>query len=118
MKGQSGMGFPKPRPQFLDRRDRKATRTALDVKESTIVKDRSGGRCEVFVLDERRCGKRATEVHHLLGGIGVRGRGRSALAIHKQHICAPHHRLITGHVLRLVKVYILPSFDDPYEKRR
>jgi len=85
-----------------------------DAQESDKVRVRSGGRCEMPIhvkdlkppirehvrhevllacLDNTvaRCTERATEVHHLIGGIGRRGRGDSALAKHKVHLCKAHH---------------------------
>lgn len=102
---------PKPRPAALDREDRKRDRKTLDAAESAEVKQRSGGRCEVIVnrydgnrlwRGAYRCLRRASEVHHMLGGWGVRARGRSALKEYKQHTCSACHKMITGHVLKLV----------------
>lgn len=107
--------FPKSRPRLLDQRDAKAARDAFDLAESAEAKRRANGRCEVFVVGEGRCTKRDTETHHLLGGWGRRGRGESAKAIRKQRCCAAHHKLITGHVLKLLPSGPVPRFDDPYE---
>jgi len=85
------LAFPKPVPQFLERQARRACQQAHERRENDTVRKRSGGRCEV-VLGGMRCRKAAREVHHLLGG---RGRGASALATHKVHTCAMHHRLMT-----------------------
>lgn len=92
------IGFPKPKPQLLDRDDRATAIERRDREESVKVKARSGGRCEVI---ERgiRCARRAFEVHHHIGGWKRRGRGASALAANKTHACTDCHRLITGNVL-------------------
>ena len=92
------IGFPKPRPQLLERDEREADREARDKAESRKVKARSRGRCEVTV-GGIRCDRRASEVHHHIGGWKRRGRGASALAENKTHACGEHHRQITGHVL-------------------
>ena len=87
------LAFPKPVPQFVERQQRRACQQARERLENAAVKERSGGQCEV-VLDGRRCRKAGREVHHLLGGHGRRGRGDSALATHKVHMCVEHHRLM------------------------
>ena len=112
---------PKPRPSLLERQDRKKSRTDLDASESKKVKARSGGRCEVFVVGEGRCTKRAISIHHMIGGWGKRARGPSVLAEHKQHVCdgpRGHHRLITGHVLQVLSAGREPRWDDAYERVR
>lgn len=96
--------FPKPRPAKLAKLDRLKIRETLDRAENVKVKARSGGQCE---LRERyrdsivpyRCTRRAVHIHHRLGGIGVRGRGPSALADNKFHVCARCHSDIHAHVL-------------------
>jgi len=61
---------------------------AVDRKESEKVKQRSNGVCE-------RCDRqRAVHVHHMVGGRGRRGRGVSALAQNKVHLCAGCHEAI------------------------
>ena len=87
------LAFPKPFPQVLERQERRACQQARERLENATVRQRSGGRCEV-VLGERRCRKRGREIHHLVGGNGRRGRGKSVLATHKIHACADHHRLM------------------------
>jgi hypothetical protein len=96
-------------PEKLKKAKRLTTRAATDEQESDKVKARSKGQCEVieaipnawskksFTL--KRCPKRALHVHHLLGGIGVRGRGKSALADNKLHLCPDCHSDIHAHVL-------------------
>lgn len=105
-------------------------RLSLDVTQNEVVRLRSGGRCEVLTLileqsgdfvDRERCYHPATEIHHLIGGWKRRGRGSSALAEHKQHVCRSCHRAITGMVggrkLVLLRRGALPRFDDVYELR-
>lgn len=111
--------FAKSRPRALDRADRKQLVVTTDKAEDKAVKARSKGQCEVFVVGNGRCGKKATSIHHMLSGWGRRARGESALAIRKQHVCdgpTGCHRLITGHVLRLLVDGDLPRFDDAYER--
>lgn len=111
----------KPRPRALDKADRQKRVVSTDKAEDKLVKARSKGQCEVFVVGRGRCPKKATSIHHLLSGWGRRARGRSALAEHKQHVCdgpGGHHPLITGHVLRLLVNGDLPRFDDAYERYR
>jgi hypothetical protein len=93
---------PKPKPKLLEKRASDAAWQARDKAESQKVKQRSRGQCEVTGLLGGRCPKRASEVHHHIGGWKRRGRGASALAEHKTHCCADHHRMITGHVLQHV----------------
>ena len=89
----SDLAFPKPCPQVLERQQRRACQQARERRENVVVRQRSGGRCEV-VLGETRCRKPGREIHHLLGGHGRRGWGDSALATHKVHACVDHHRLM------------------------
>jgi hypothetical protein len=97
--------FPKPKPKLLYQREVKAGVATLDKQERAKVRQRSGGRCEVRIdppfmfLAPLRCDRRASENHHLLGGIGRRNRGRSILAEHRLDVCVTCHREITGHVL-------------------
>lgn len=110
--------FPKSQPGKR-MRTRKQIQQAADRKGSAACRARSGGRCEVFVLSTDwkddvlyflahgrhpgpagRCQQRAGHVHHQMSGIGVRGRGQSALAAHKLHVCATCHHDI--HAKRLV----------------
>ena len=111
--------FAKTRPRALDKEDRNKRVVSTDKAEDKIVKARSKGQCEVFVVGVGRCQKKAISIHHQLAGWGRRARGRSALAEHKQHICdgpTGCHRLITGHVLRLLINGDLPQWDDAYER--
>jgi hypothetical protein len=96
-------------PVKVEKAKRTTTRAAVDEKESDKVKVRSKGQCEVIEalrndwapksFTMKRCPKRALHVHHLLGGIGVRGRGKSALAENKLHLCVDCHSDIHAHVL-------------------
>lgn len=108
----------KPRPKLLDKREQRAALAATDRIERASCRKRSGGRCEVmeyvgpagwratvaFVLgvNFRRCPRRASENHHLIGGIGRKNKGRSILAAHRLDVCDRCHEEITGHVLRAV----------------
>jgi hypothetical protein len=92
----------------LNKRTAKAAVAKQDREERAKVRERSGGICEVKedvgvfegpILYYRRCKRRATENHHLLGGIGRRNRGKSILAAHRLDVCDRCHREITGHVL-------------------
>jgi predicted HNH restriction endonuclease len=99
----SRLAFPKGRPRALDKAVRRKALEAFDTRESAKVRVRSGGLCEAqeeFRGHWTRCGRHAMHVHHLLGGIGVRGVGESALASQKVHVCAVCHRLIHNHILR------------------
>lgn len=95
--------FPKP-DAAADRAARRRARAKADRAGSREVRARSGGRCEVFIwrgLRGMRCYRRAVHVHHLLSGNGVRGRGDSAKAEHKLHVCVQCHLDI--HARRLVR---------------
>lgn len=105
----SGFAIPKPRPRALDKQDRTTAKRTRDERESEKVKRRSQGQCEVRMvftnvvtgaLVMRRCVRRASEVHHILGGRGRRGVGESALAKNKLHQCGICHDLITRHILQ------------------
>ena len=89
--------FPKRGKHMRTKRD---ADKALDRAESQRVRRRSRGRCEVQIhlqaLGGLRCNSPAVHVMHLIGGRGKRGRGLSALAVHKLHSCAQHHREIDG----------------------
>lgn len=122
-----GLLFPKPRPEKLEKADRLRTRVSIDEKESKKVRERSGGRCEVEVVSGRwsvphatgvyrsRCKRRANQVHHMIGGIGVRGRGESAKRIRKQHTCAECHSDIGNKVLVRIGG-VVPHFTDTYSR--
>ena len=107
---------PKPRPRKLEKADRVAELKEFDDAESVKAKRRADGRCEIDVLGVGRCTRRDVQTHHMIGGIGRRGRGASALAQHKQRTCAGCHAQITGNVYRLVKKGRLPLWSDKYEE--
>jgi hypothetical protein len=108
----------KPAPQRLVKGAAKATVSTTDKKERAKCRERSGGQCEVwetfmpiFAFDKttmkevppslmvKRCKRRASENHHLIGGIGRRNKGRSILAAHRLDTCGRCHKDITGNVL-------------------
>lgn len=107
------------RPAKLEKQTRTAKRQEIDDKESAKVKVRSEGRCEIWTEVNRkvawRCKRRALHVHHMLGGIGVRGRGESAKAIRKQHVCPDCHSDIGAHVL-VRQGAEMPHFRDRYRR--
>ena len=115
----SRLPYAKPRPRKLEKADRLKARVSVDDKESAKVKKRSRGQCEIVEVMKRgsqfRCPFRANHVHHMLGGIGVRGRGESAKAERKQHVCSNCHSDIGNHVLvRLGEQ--MPHFTDRYRR--
>ena len=83
--------FPKGQTAKQDRKKKKRLREKLDLAGSDAVKARSLGQCERILVDGRRCPRRAVHVHHKLQGHGRRGRGVSALAEHKIHLCLICH---------------------------
>ena len=95
----SRLAHPKGRPASLLREDRRKARASKDEQESAKVRKRSGGRCEMNT--RRRCQRWAVHVHHVLGGNGTRGRGPSALAINKLHLCPKCHSDVHSHVVVL-----------------
>lgn len=92
-----GYAFAKGTPTGIVMEQVRKTRRSKDERESDKVRDRSDGRCEISVIGEPACRRKAVHVHHMIGG-RMRGRGVSALAHHKQAACEPHHRDITGTV--------------------
>ena len=120
------MPYCQPKPQrgtaLKAKRTRTRQRLTVDARESDKVRARSGGRCEVVTFWPsflHRCLRRATQVHHLIGGIGKRGRGISALAEHKQHVCDQCHLWITGDLggRKLQRVGdVVPHWTDCYER--
>ena len=113
----SALPFSKGRPASLLRDDRRKRRESVDDRESQKVRKRSGGKCEISVVGEPPCPRRACHVHHMLGGIGVRGRGESAKSARKQSACLPHHEQITGKRLQRIGP-ALPHFKDRYRRVR
>ena len=104
----AGLAFPKT----VKRRKKGADDVALDKLENKEVVKRSESRCEVTLHEltfpatksqpammvMMRCTRRATQVHHMIGGRGKRGKGISAFREHKQHVCYRCHQDITGDV--------------------
>ena len=121
--GKRCMPFPKVVKRIRTKRD--ADR-AVDKSESAKVRERSEGRCEIRCRSEGgrftfRCTHYATQVHHMIGGNGKRGRGISALAEHKQHVCNSCHDDITGRVggKKLQRLGgLVPLWTDCYERIR
>ena len=99
------MAFPKPRPRALEKIARKRAKQSVEDRENVRVRERSKGQCEVREARHgylsRRCLRRASEVHHMLGGSGRRGVGESAKAENKLNCCGPCHDLITRHILQV-----------------
>ena len=102
---------------------------SLDRAESVKVQKRSRGRCEVIVKEQwaglgeasMRCCRKATQVHHMIGGRGKRGVGISALKEHKQHVCDVCHRAIGGGIggKQLNRVGgAVPFWTDWYERAK
>ena len=98
----------------------KAARARLQAKiereENAKVVARCDGMCEVVLT--AMCPAAGTQIHHMLGGWKLRGKGRSALAEHKQLVCDWHHRAITGDVNnKLVRVGgPVPHWTDHYRR--
>lgn len=93
--------IPKGKPHWKVIEKAKDDRATLDEEESDKVRKRSKGVCEI-VVDGKRCKRKALHVHHRKGGNGRRGRGDSALAKHKDHVCFKCHEQI-GKQLRHVR---------------
>ena len=116
---------PKP-TATADRAARKRAMQAKDRAESQKVRERSGGFCEIRI--ERilydglpakyPCLAKAVHVHHMLSGHGTRGRGESAKAIRKLHLCARHHADIHENRLARVQTGELPVYADVYRRAR
>ena len=105
-----------------EKRQRRARLTAQDRAENAIVKARSGGRCEVVMRVDGLsfpvgCPRQATQVHHMLGGRGMRGVGISSRASAKQHVCTSCHQGITGDVGGKTLIRVggpVPHYTDSY----
>lgn len=94
----TGLLYAKPRPKLLDKRQKASQIGEIDRRQRSLCHQRSGMKCEVFT-ELGRCGRRVSENHHLIGGIGRRNRGKSLLAAHRLDCCDRCHSDITGHVL-------------------
>ncbi len=110
----------KPKDQKRIRTKREADK-ALDRKENAKVLKRSEGQCEVRIgagCDVVRCPRSATQVHHMVFGRGVRGRGESAFAERKQAVCDQCHDDIHGKLggKKLRRIGLDPYFTDCYER--
>jgi hypothetical protein len=109
----SVLALPKGKPKSVLKDERDHARQSVDERENDKVKARSGGQCEI--KNPERCQRRANQVHHMLGGRGVRGRGESALAVRKQHACDKCHAAITSHRLQRIGSAV-PHWTDSYRK--
>lgn len=98
----------KPKPRLLEKRARKAAIETEDKKQRKFCRLRSGGRCEVIevrfrpeasAIFSKRCARRASQNHHLLGGVGRRNVGESILAKHRLDTCDLCHTEIEHAVL-------------------
>lgn len=94
-------------PKALEKAERVKALKKSDEEHNADVKARSKGQCEIVWFGKKakkvaRCEKRGTQIHHMYGGSGVRARGKSILAKHKQHVCDQCHAWITSKVLRRI----------------
>jgi len=109
------MAFPKPKPRALEKQARLRQKQSVEDTQNARVKARSKGQCEVreqftsrgfaepTISSTRRCHRRASEVHHILGGSGRRGVGESSKAENKLHLCGGPgscHDLVTRRILQ------------------
>ena len=111
-----GLKFPKGTPQKVAREARRKAIVARDLKGSRQAKGRADGRCEA-VVNHLRCPWQGRHVHHMISGIGKRGRGVSALAEHKQYVCFGHHELIHKENIKRIGGEV-PHYTDTYQTRR
>jgi hypothetical protein len=93
-------------PKALEK-EAKVKKLKKSEEENVEVKDRSKGQCEIVWFGKKariakRCEKRASQIHHMYGGSGVRARGKSILAKHKQHACEQCHDWITRKILKRI----------------
>jgi hypothetical protein len=92
----TGLLYAKPRPKLLDKRQKASQIGEIDRRQRSLCHQRSGMKCEVFT-ELGRCGRRVSENHHLIGGIGRRNRGKSLLAAHRLDCCDRcHHGACAG----------------------
>lgn len=87
----SKLAFPKPESKRREKRRKRMDKAQFQREQRAKVLARSQGRCEIWELGTR-CGFRAEDVHHLLGGHGRRNVGKSAYASYQIAICREHHR--------------------------
>ena len=111
-----GLQFPKGTPSKVDRETRRRAAVARDRKGSRQVRTRAAGQCEA-VVNGQRCPWVGRHVHHMIGGIGKRGHGISALAERKQLVCFGHHTLIHQNNVERIGGTI-PHYTDTYQARR
>ena len=95
----SAVSFSKP--ATTRRQEQRARRTALEARDelgNIQVKARSMGWCELHPWTH--CGHRLAHIHHMLGGVGRRGVGDSALPQNKIAVCALcHHSIHSGDIV-------------------
>lgn len=108
------------KPRAIEKAERVKTLAKSDEAHNAEVKARSKGQCEIVWFGKKarkvqRCPRRASQIHHMYGGSGVRARGKSILAKHKQHVCDRCHPLITSKVLRRIGTEER-LWDDEYER--
>ena len=106
---------PKHPPASLGRKAEKTKRETADETGSREAKQRANGRCEIVIVGVGRCQKRDVHTHHLIGGWKQRGRGKSALAVHKQRACVEHHVAIEHNELKRIASGPDPVYTDCYE---
>ena len=92
-----GLAYAKGTPSSLVAEQTRKLRRSRDDKESDKVRVRCAGRCEISVIGEPKCKRKAEHVHHMIGG-RMRGRGASALQDRKQAACSACHLDLTGTV--------------------
>lgn len=104
----TGLMFPKPRPHLLAKRAKAAELKTRDAKERKLCHLRSGGRCEVIevtfrpessAIVSKRCARRASQNHHLQGGVGRKNKGESILHTRRIDTCDCCHLEIEHAVL-------------------
>jgi hypothetical protein len=101
------VSLQKPKPKMLTKHEARVAVAKQDREENAKVKQRSQGQCEVRQTNVysggkttvSRCHLRASQVHHLISGIGRRNVGDSISAKCKLHVCDRHHSEIHGHVI-------------------
>lgn len=102
------LAFPKPMPKLLEKRAKHAAIETQDKAERKKCHLRSAGQCEVVEVTFRpessaiytkRCARRASQNHHLIGGSGKRNKGKSILACHRLDTCDRCHQEVTHKVL-------------------
>ena len=111
-----GLQFPKGTSPKVERETRRRAVVARDRKGSRQARARAEGRCEA-VVNGQRCPLEGRHVHHMIGGIGKRGRGISALAERKQLVCFEHHGLIHQNKIERIGGDV-PHYTDTYQTRR